>query len=122
LTAALSALRVTTRPDVAALSAGGGIAPVPSPTEPGRAIPGEAATPSLSPARPPTIPTAADLLTVDPIPSAERVDPYQGAARSGLLDAPWPSPELSPFSAPIDLGAAQRGLNAATFKAPSSDA
>ena len=45
-----------------------------------------------------------------------------GAARSGPPDALWPSPELSPFSAPIDLGAAQRGLNGATFKAPSSDA
>ncbi len=119
LTAALSALRVATQPDVAALSSGGGIPSGVSRTEAGQAIPEQAATPPLSPARPPAIPTAADLLNVHPNPS---VEPYQGAARRASLDAPWPSPELSPFSAPINLGAAQRGLNAATFKAPSSDA
>ena len=102
------------QPDVAALSSGGGIPSGVSRTEAGQTIPDEAATPPLSPARPPAIPTAADLLTVDPIPSAERVEPYQGAARRASLDAPWPSPELSPFSAPIDLGAAQRGLNASS--------
>src|SRR5271165_2480773 len=79
LTAALSALRLAAQPDVAALFAGGGIPPGPSPAEVSHAIPGEAAPPPLSPAGPPTIPTAAALLNVDPIPSAERVDPYQAA-------------------------------------------
>src|SRR5208282_3756579 len=103
LTAALSALRVATQPDVAALSSGGGIPSGVSRTEAGQAIPDEAATPPLSPARPPAIPTAAALHNVNPIPSAENVDPFQDAARMGSLDAQWPSPELSPFSSPIDL-------------------
>src|SRR5208282_4889000 len=86
-------------------------------------VPDEAATPPLSPARPPAIPTAADLLNIGPIPSAERVEPYQGAARVASLDGPWPTPELSPFSTPIDLGAPQRGLTpAATLRAAPSDA
>src|SRR5208282_861272 len=71
LTAALSALRVATQPDVAALSSGGGIPSGVSRTEAGQAIPDEAATPPpLSPARPPAIPTAAALHNVNPIPSA----------------------------------------------------
>ena len=41
----------------------------------------------------------------------------------GSFDAQWPSPELSPFSSPIDLGTAQRGLTpAATPRAAPSDA
>jgi cysteine desulfurase / selenocysteine lyase len=121
LTAALSALRVATQPNLTALSIGG-FPPGPSPAEAGRAILDEAATPPHSLALPPTIPTAAALHNVDPLPSAERVDPFQGAARSGSFDALWRSPELSPFSAPIDLGAAQRGPNAAAFKAAPSGA
>ncbi len=122
LSVALGALGMATRPDAAAPSTGMGTASAPSVPGSANLSPGVAGAPPPWAAVPAASHAAAAPLSVDPIPSAERADPRQRAGRFAAFEGDPMLPELSPFSAPVDSGAAERALSLAPVQVAASGA